>query len=233
MLSLVDLLEAGTVGLQMAAQMAAVAARGGSFLTAAGPGGVGKTTLMGAMLACLPPGAAIVPIESARTLDRLPPPAPEQPKCLVLHEIGNGSYYAYLWGPAVGRYFAAARPAGRCLASNLHAETYEEAVAQLRGLDVADEDLAAVDLIAFMAIVRGRRRVTTVWHADGAGGHTCAWEWDAASDAFNRTADAPPGVAEADVRAWRDLLVAAQSAGVHRMEPLRRQALREIFKVEE
>lgn len=42
MLSLVDLLEAGTVGLDMAAEMACLAAGGGSFLTAAGPGGVGK-----------------------------------------------------------------------------------------------------------------------------------------------------------------------------------------------
>jgi hypothetical protein len=221
MLSLVDLLEAGTVDLDMATQMAAVAACGGSFLTAAGPGGVGKTTLMGAMLAFLPPGAAIIPIESGRTLDRLPPPSPEAPTCLVVHEIGSGSYYAYLWGPDVGRYFEAARPEGRCLASNLHAETYGEAVEQLAGLDVSNEALAEVDLLAFMAMDGRRRRVTAVWHADGAGGHAQAWRRDARRDAFEQTGDVPPRLAGVDLAPYRRLLQAAVSEGVRGMEEVR------------
>ncbi len=223
MLSLVDLLEAGTVDLEMAAQMAAVAARGGSFLTAAGPGGVGKTTLMGAVLAFLPPGTEIVPIESTRTLDRLPPPSTDAPQCLVVHEIGDGPYYAYLWGPAVGRYFEAARPRGRCLASNLHAETYDEAVRQLAGLDVADDALAEVDLLAFM-VMRGRkRRVSTVCCADGAGGHPLAWRWDARRDTFEHTGALPPILGDVDLDPYRSVLAAAAADGAKRMEDLRRE----------
>ena len=232
MLSLVDLLEADTVDLEMAAQMAALAARGGSFLTAAGPGGVGKTTLMGAMLAFLPPGAALVPIESARTLDRLPPPSPEAPLCLMVHEIGSGSYYAYLWGPDVGRYFEVARPAGRCLASNLHAETYEEAVRQLAGLDVTDEALAEIDLLAFMAMDGRRRRVITVWHADGAGGHVQAWRRDARHDTFEPTRNVPPLLAGVDLAPYRSLLASALSEGVRRMEDVRELAMEAIFRTE-
>jgi len=223
MLSLVDLLAAGTVGLEMAAEMAALAARAGNFLTAAGPGGVGKTTLMGAMLAFLPPTVRIVPVESGRTLDRLPPPSPEAPLCLVVHEIGSGPYYAYLWGPAVGRYVEAARPAGRCLASNLHAESYEEAADQLRGLDVPAEALADVDLLAFMATVGRRRRVIRVWHADGAGGHVEAWRWDARSDAFERLAGPPPILHGEDLGRWERGLASALSDGVFRMEDTRRR----------
>jgi len=232
MLSLVDLLDAGTVDLEMAAQMAALAAQGGSFLTAAGPGGVGKTTLMGAMLAFLPPGAAIVPIESARTLDRLPPPSPEAPTCLVVHEIGSGPYYAYLCGPAVGRYFELARPAGRCLASNLHAETYDEAVRQLSGLDVAEEALADIDLLAFMAMDGRRRRVTAVWHANGAGGHHPAWRWDRRRDAFEQRGEPPPCLRGVDLGPYRALLASAAEEGVKRIEDLRVRALKEIFETE-
>jgi len=230
MLSLVDLLGAGTMDLEMAAQMAALVACGGSFLTAAGPGGVGKTTLMGAMLAFLPPGAAIVPIESARTLDRLPPPSPKTPQCLVVHEIGSGPYYAYLWGPAVGRYFESARPAGRCLASNLHAETYDEAIHQLAGLDVTEEALAEIDLMAFMAMDGRRRRVTAVWHADSAGGHGLAWRWDARRDAFEQTGGVPPRLRGVDTSPYRTLLASALSDGVKQMEDLRR-TYRSKFKV--
>jgi len=162
MLSLVDLVDAGTLSLDMAAEMAHAVAGGGSLLTAAGPGGVGKTTLMGALLGFLAPGTEIVTIEGPRTLERLPAPSPEAPKCLMVHEIGSGHWYGYLWGPAVGRYVDAARAPGRSLASNLHAETYEEAVEQLAGLDVSAEGLGAIDVVAFMAARGSKRRVTAV-----------------------------------------------------------------------
>lgn len=178
---------------------------------------------MGAMLAFLPPGARLVPIESGRTLDRLPAPSPEAPTCLVVHEIGSGSYYAYLWGPDVGRYFEAARPAGRCLASNLHAETYEETARQLEGLDVTEEALGEIDLLAFMAMDGRRRRVTTVWHADGAGRHRAAWRWDARRDAFQPTGDVPPLLAGVDLAPYRSLLRSAAAEGVRQMEDLREE----------
>ena len=223
MLSLVDLLDAGTVSMAMAAEMTQVAAEGGSFLTAAGPGGVGKTTLMGAMLAVLPPGTEIVTIEGPETIDRAT--RAEHPQCLVVHEIGAGSYYGYLWGRAVGRYFEIGTGPGRRLASNLHAETYEEVVAQLTGLPlgVAREALGRVSLLAFMAAERGRRRVTAVWRADGRGGHRPAWQWRP-DDTFERTGPADPGAGR-----YEDFLARAQADGVRRIEDLRDRALAELF----
>jgi len=250
MLSLVDLLDAGTLNLDMAAEMAYVAAHGGSFLTAAGPGGVGKTTLMGATLAFLPPGTEIVTIEGPETLDRLASRPADRPQCLVVHEIGRGDYYAYLWGAAVARYFDLAMTPGRSLASNLHACTYEEARGQLMGelLGVSDRALGAVDLLAFMDARRGKRRVAAAWEtagntasyrpADPPAGHRQAWRWLTQEDRFDEVRSTPAaeaiarrrgGIAPArvagDLRRLRDFLAQAQAERVHRMEDLRGRAL--------
>ncbi len=243
MLSLTDLLEAGTVGLDMAAEMARVAAAGGSFLTAAGPGGVGKTTLMGALLAFLPPGTRIRPVDSERTLRRLADREPDGPECLVVHEIGAGPYYAYLWGPAVGRYFDVATGPGRSLASNLHAETYDEAVAQLTGppLGVAPETVGRIDLLAFMARSHGKRRVTEVWRRSEAvravngslrvGSNSVslqkrAWLWRPADDAFERTASRPE---DRELARFREFFRRAHQDRCLIMEDLRARALEELF----
>ena len=229
MLSLVDLLAAGTVGLEMAAEMARTAATGGSFLTAAGPGGVGKTTLMGAMLAFVAPGTEIVAVEGPETLDPLaaPPPPPDRPECLVVHEIGAGPYYGYLWGPAVARYFEVAATPGRALASNLHAETFGEARGQLCGppLGVTREALGRIDLFAFMARQRGKRRVTDLWRGDGRGGHERAWRWRPADDAFERLL---PAADQGDLDRYVQFLEFAREEGVVRMEDLRRRAIKRL-----
>jgi hypothetical protein len=245
MLSLVDLLDAGTVNLDMAAEMAYVAAHGGSFLTAAGPGGVGKTTLMGAVLGFLPPGVEIVTIEGPAALRGLQRSTPTRPQCLVVHEIGSGPYYGYLWGTAVGRYFEIAMAPGRSLASNLHAETYEQAIGKLteRTLRVSRQALGAVDFFAFMAARGGRRRVTAVWEADSdaATGHTEAWRWRAEDDVFEpvspaaaaetiaRRLDQTVETAEVDLARLRAFLTHAQADGIRRMEDLRQRAVANLF----
>jgi len=227
MLSLVDLLDAGTVGLDLAAELAQAAGRGGSFLTAAGPGGVGKTTLMGAVLAFLPPGTEIVTVEGPRTLAGLAGGPPDPPQCAVVHEIGAGSYYGYLWGPAVAAYLDLARAAGRSIASNLHAETYDRAAGQLTGppLGVSVEALGGVDLLAFMARVGPKRRVTSVWQAAG-GAHEMTWRWSPGDDAFERVG---PAGREDDLRRFGDFLERAWRDGCREMESLRRRALDQLF----
>ena len=225
MLSLVDLLEAGTIDLDVAAELARVAATGGSFLTAAGPGGVGKTTLMGAMLAFLPPGTEIVTVDGPGALAGEPA---DRPQCLVVHEIGAGSYYGYLWGPAVAEYLDLGLAPGRCIASNLHAETYPQAVAQLTGppLGASGRALAGVDVLAFMAAERGVRRVTSVWRADPGptGEHRLSRQWRPDDDRFE---SARP--ADGDLTRYRDFLARAQDDGCTAMVRLRERALDRLF----
>jgi len=222
MLSLVDLLDAGTVDLSLAADLALAAARGSSFLTAAGPGGVGKTTLMAAMLAFLPPEVRIVPVADASDLAR---PANGR-ECLVVHEIGSGSWYGYLWGPVVADYVGLIDPPTRCIAGNLHADTYEEAAGQLTGppLGVPADALGRIDLLAFMAARGGRRRVTTVWQVRN-GGHEQTWRHDPETDGFERLA--APADAEAErVEAFLDR---ARRDDCRRIEDLRARAIAELF----
>jgi hypothetical protein len=232
MLSLVDLLEAGTLNLDMAANMAAVAVGGGSFLTGAGPGGVGKTTLMAAALAFLPPGTEIVTIEGPKTLDELAARPAPHPQCLVVHEIGAGSYYGYLWGPAVARYFNLTAKLGCSLASNLHAETYTAARHQLMGgsLGVPAQALARVSLLAFMTQVGSRRRIAALWESaeNATAPHRLAWRWVAEKDAFEKVGPAA-GESSALAARIRDFLDHACRDRVRRLEDLRRLAVAELF----
>ena len=53
--SLLDLIEEGTLDLDLAAFLVSHIARGASFITGSGPGGVGKTTTKRALLSFVPP----------------------------------------------------------------------------------------------------------------------------------------------------------------------------------
>ena len=59
MLSVVDLLEAGTLTEPQAAWLLARILQGSSWLVGARPGGAGKTTVMAALLAMVPQGARV------------------------------------------------------------------------------------------------------------------------------------------------------------------------------
>ena len=129
MLSVVDLLEAGTVTPEMAGYLLAAIGKGRSFLVGALPGGAGKTTVMGALLNFVPADVELVPTDSRRTVqegleDR------SAPRCYVCHEIGSGPYYAYLWGAALQELFRLPSR-GHMVATNLHADTIDQARRQI------------------------------------------------------------------------------------------------------
>lgn len=181
MLSVVDLIEAGTLDAAVAGYLLARVAEGASFLCAAGPGGVGKTTLLACLLSFLPPDELIRTVTNPRRID-----PPVEPTCFLCHEIGPGHWYGYLWGADAARFLALRRH-GR-IAGSLHADTPEEVAGQLLGPGVgaAEADLAAIDLLAFMVRTGGRRRVSAVY--ESVGGGRARWEptviWDPAEDAF-------------------------------------------------
>jgi hypothetical protein len=172
MLSIVDLLDAGTIGRELAAYALAAIGKGASFLVGAQPGGAGKTTVMGALLNFVPPDVELVAAdESELARARGAPPR----CCFIGHEIGRGDYYAYLWGRPLRDYFAMSR-AGHMLATNLHADTVAQAASQICDQNaVPSDDLARVNLMFFVQVSqRGwsiQRRLASVWEGDGRGPH--------------------------------------------------------------
>ncbi len=148
MLSVVDLLEAGTLERTQAAWLLARILSGASFLVGARPGGAGKTAVMGALLTMLPAGEAVrlatrgTGWESSRPGD-----------CIVAYEIGRGHYEAYVWGERLVR-MTALGGAGCRIVTNLHADTLDEARQQI----AADCGAGESGLAAFETFIPIRTR---------------------------------------------------------------------------
>lgn len=211
MLSIVDLIEDGTLDIPLAGHLLARVAEGASFLCAAGPGGVGKTTLMACLLSFLPPE------ESIRTVtDPWVVGPPERPTCYLCHEIGAGYWYGYLWGEAAARFLALHRQ-GR-IAASLHADSVAEVEEQLLGPSVGADpaDLAAVDMLLFMVRIGSMRRVSAVF--ESAGGTSPSFyriaEWDPTRDRFRLR----PRQRPRDFELAQELMAALVAKGVHLLE---------------
>lgn len=172
MLSVVDLIEAETLTPGLAAYCLASIGGGASFMVGAVPGGAGKTTVMGALLNFVPPGVPLAPADGPEAIAQgLRRPNPR--RCFICHEIGDGPYYAYLWGDELRGYFRLPE-AGHTLATNLHADTYDQARRQICDANgVPERALRRMHLMLFLSVNRavGRRRIETVWESDGVQPH--------------------------------------------------------------
>ncbi len=185
-LSIVDLIGDGTLTPEMGGYFLARMADGASVLTAAGPGGTGKSTLLANLLVLLPPGERIISTASPEVIScglRQTSPA-----CYLAHEIGSGHWHGYIWGQQVAEFFVLAER-GHRLAAAIHADTLDELTRSLCSppLNVPEQALRAVDLICFMVMQRGaggiRRRVSAV-HALAGSEYRLVCSWNANSDQF-------------------------------------------------
>ena len=181
MLSVVDLIADGTLDVPCAGYLLAEVSRGASFVCAAGPGGVGKTTLMACLLSFLPPTERIVTVTDPGDL-----PKPDGAECYLCHEIGAGGYFGYMWGDDAAKFFSLGAR-GR-IAATLHADTVDELSQQLLGPNnrVAPADLAGIGLLAFMVREGGKRRVSSVHESDPGDepSFTQSIEWHPDTDTF-------------------------------------------------
>jgi hypothetical protein len=153
-LSIIDLLEAGTLDLELASYLGAAILEGSSFLVGAVPGGGGKTTVMGALLNFVPPETdlhAATPGVPGAALRR-----GERGRCYICHEIGQGPYFAYLWGQDIRDFFRLPS-AGLLGATNLHADDIDQAREIVcGGCGVREEDFAAWPLFVFLEVRASR-----------------------------------------------------------------------------
>lgn len=194
-LSIVDLINANTLDVDMAAFSLYAIANGASFLTAARPGNAGKTTLMACLLTFLPPESAIVTISNPSVVTqarRLIDGGNAENLCFLCHEIGAGRWYGYLWGGYVGQLMRLMNDGCRVV-SCIHADTLPELrnIMVSRELSVLEEDFSRLGLILFMKLERGlagyRRRVATLYEGGGgSGNHELLFSWKPESDTYSR-----------------------------------------------
>jgi len=222
MLSIVDLLQAGTFTPELAAYSLAAVGGGASFMVGASPGGAGKTTVMGALLNFVPPETELVAADGLSTIFELE--AAKQRFCCICHEIGRGPYYAYLCGEALRHYFDLP-DTGHMLATNLHADTLEEAYDQVcRQSGVTDKAFRSMNLVFFLRVCRERfgvtRTVSAVWESDGSQPHRKVFS----AGRFNGEESAL--VTASALVSARDRLARLLSSGARTTGEVRREVLR-------
>jgi len=178
MLSVLDLLEAETLSLDVAAYLMARISCGASFLVGARPGGAGKTTVMCALLNLVPHDVELI-AATARAVREARDETGRDRRCYVCHEIGSGPYFAYLWGSDLRAYCALAEQ-GRLLATNLHADDIDEAHAQVCVQNsVPESHFRACHLQIFMRVggrFRSTRTIDRVYASDGAAPHRLVFD---------------------------------------------------------
>lgn len=222
-LSTVDLLEDGTLSVEMAAYLSEAVLNGASFLTAAGPGGVGKTTLLACLLGMMPPSERIVTVSGPDVLAAAARGKLAGPECFLAHEIGSGHWFGYIWGRQVPAFFGLVAQ-GRRIASCLHADTLQQVEDVLVGqLGVQQAQFAKVGLLLFMVARRARgrilRRVSAIYQwDDSAKEHRLVYEWDAGSDSFHAR-----GVCHEPNRKIVDLWRGIAAEGVRDFQEVRRR----------
>lgn len=228
LLSLIDLLDAGTVDLPLAAYLAAAMRHGASLLVGARPGGAGKTAVMVALLNFLPNEVAIRAVGSRAVLDMAECDPYPGATCYLAHEIGDGLYYAYLWDDEARDFFALTAH-GHTIATNLHADTLAETRDQLcLGNDVAPAHLAAVALKVYLYVDHSdrlafKRRVSHVYESDGVEDRLL-WRWDRRG-AFERQAVESSLVSPEEEDVYRKFLVSLRRRDVRHIEDVRRALL--------
>lgn len=199
-MSVPEILMAGNMDARTAAICWLVLEGHGSMLIAAEQPHSGKTTTLTAFLDLLPHDVRRIFLRGwAETFDYLQHTDPA--RTLLLANELSSHLPVYLWGPKAVHAFRTLRR-GYAFASTLHADSAEEAVAQLTGeLGVDPADLARIDLLLVMRIFRLgsaygplARRVVSVHRLvpDLLGGVRLApvVEWDAADDTHEHQEDA-------------------------------------------
>ncbi len=150
-MSITEIVQAGNMDARTAALCGMAIEAHGSLLIAAEHPHSGKTTTLTALLDYLPGATRRIFVRGwSETFDFLSQTRPAQ-TLLLVNELSS-HLPVYLWGPKAVRLFATLR-GGYALGSTLHADSADEAVAQLTGeLGVDPADLARVHLLMVMRI---------------------------------------------------------------------------------
>ena len=190
-LSIVQIMQAGTLPPRMAAAFWLGMEHGASFVFAAEPPGAGKTTILTALLAFAREETLVYFTRGWGETFDLPPQSDDHATYIMVNEMSD-HLPVYSWGPYVVKSFELLAE-GYSLATTLHAETVEEVIEQLvEDNDAAPEHVARLEFVVPMVIEtrdgQTLRRVRDVGLlSNGAGGIEIERlaAWDAKADTFS------------------------------------------------
>lgn len=190
-LTILDLIQNGTMSAEMAATMWAAMDDRSSFIVAAGPRQAGKSTNTNAILGMLPGDVALHDLSGeAAQFDSLK----ESPDggYIVVAEFSN-HMPTYLRGEQVMQVFKTAEK-GYSIAGTLHADTPEDLFFELRSHGpLTDDDLFRIRYLVFLAmrgpVETATRRVASVWEVTNVTGGTPQaqklHQWNETDDSFD------------------------------------------------
>lgn len=166
-LTLPDLIRNGTLEFEVAAILCAALAQRRSLSVIGGPSGLGKSTLLHALVPWLPSGTRRVYLRGCYETFAFQndPQFPATSTALLVNEI-SPHVPIYLWGPAVKRTLEAVEARYQLLAT-AHGRGVVEFVASLTAspLRLPARLLASLDLVALLEPAQGEsgRQVTQLW----------------------------------------------------------------------
>jgi len=156
-LSVLDLINAGTLDCKLASLLWILMEHRTSVLVASGPAWAGKTTLLNSILDFLPPEIQQISLqgyfEDFRFLNYSKP----EKSYLVAEEISNHGFAEYLWGHKAVKVFHLLSQ-GYHIGSTLHARSSEEAIYYLnKYLGLSASVLVQLGIIVNLRATAGRR----------------------------------------------------------------------------
>lgn len=159
-ITVLDLIQNGTISPEMAATFWAMVEERKSFLVVAIPRLAGKTTTGNAILGMLPPDVPVHRLTGDESEMLLLQQRPDG-GYIAVAEVSLGPVPGYIWGRPVRTAFETAR-AGYAFTASLHAADPEETFAILhRDNGVPDEDLSRLDFMVY--IQRFGTRMDNLW----------------------------------------------------------------------
>lgn len=172
--SLIDLIDVQTVDLELAAFLVSHVWRGASYITGSGPGGIGKTTTMHALLSFV---GANLPFVTALPGEVSSIGATKS--CIISNELSDHPPPTYLWGDDLRAFFALG-DAGHTLVSNVHADDLDEIHHQIVETNqVPEAQFRAIHLLVFICLEGGnppqrrikdtttRRIINKIYYSNG------------------------------------------------------------------
>ncbi len=156
-LSIVQIIQSGTMPPRLAAAFWLGMERGASFALASEPPSSGKTTILTALLTFASPDTVAYFTRGWGETFELPPPDDGYPTYLMVNEMSD-HLPVYSWGPYVIRIFELLTE-GYSLCTTMHADTIDEAIEQFEDeLGVPPEHLAQLTFLVPIAVRYGNGR---------------------------------------------------------------------------